>query len=989
MATITKRLSFENLLPYASMGIDSDGDGVVDGWRKFGSMSATTSWLFDEEEKAQMINIVDTADVSNVAVENDQYIPVTAGVAYTFSAYMRMEGELPPESGGKLIIMWYDEASPLGLMGGNESGVFVDADYTRHSLTATAPTGALFAKVRIEFHASSEQISGTLWTKWAQFQEGNTATDYEETDFFTIESPAADASGDSYTYGWSITSSGGNRRLSSDEVSEVSANGAYLKFSTPINAGTVTVQMDVDTTELTGTNDSFSLWYGGFQLVSVTAGLTQTISVEVPRGPVGLVLRHFRDSDTVFTNQIHVDNIVVSWDELTSPPPAPTPPTAQKVFILDFESDEYDPFFTVKNTADGYSYGFERVYTDRNSGWYSFGVKETDVSGSIDEDSPPRIPAGATAGGSVSFDVPITAINPNLRFFIKFDGEEGGETGRALLNGEEIWFSQTNNGWEEITVALTPGVHYDLVFEYTKNSFFTGGTDTIYVDDITVYYDIPDKPIMYVATAPTTEIKTTSTSFSVTEDFEGPYISSFFTVQNPSKLKSGGGPSQYPEAGWVRTTKIAYQGSYSFRAQREKTKNNEDAAVDFIFKVPHGVKNAKAEWWNFVELERSPHPLSGEKYPKLYEEYRIWVNYSLWKEFNHCSPNLTTSVKYTTYDDGDPGNDYACPWGVWWKETLPLTPGMTYTLTFELQRDSGDSSDIHGRDLCCIDNLTVSWEETPGDVVTVPPQPLIYFDGRDGYTHLYDRSGAEMAPLSFAEYEVFGVPGSVHQFTKVEPREVSFPIMIEGENPEDVRRKVRELTNLLANKPLSLIQVDQEGNVRILNCWLSEIVGRETPEEHFITWKKAVLSFRAFDPFWYGDWVVVDGAGPENEGFFPTEVLVNNPGDTESWPILKLYGPITDPQVQLVDPNNDLNIYAEFKLTGFTIPPGRYVVVDTRPGRKTIILDDGQNLYQYLDPSINQLFSIPPGEYVVDLDGSSTDSNTKIVVEFQPPYWGV
>src|SRR5690606_926730 len=330
-------------------------------------------------------------------------------------------------------------------------------------------------------------------------------------DFFTIESPAADASGDSYTYGWSITSSGGNRRLSSDEVSEVSANGAYLKFSTPINAGTVTVQMDVDTTELTGTNDSFSLWYGGFQLVSVTAGLTQTISVEVPRGPVGLVLRHFRDSGTtVSTNQIHVDNIVVSWDELTSPPPAPTPPTAQKVFILDFESDEYDPFFTVKNTADGYSYGFERVYTDRNSGWYSFGVKETDVSGSIDEDSPPRIPAGATAGGSVSFDVPITAINPNLRFFIKFDGEEGGETGRALMNGEESWLSQTNNGWEEITVALTPGVHYDLVFEYTKNSFFTGGTDTIYVDDITVYYDIPDKPIMYVATAPTTEIKTTS-----------------------------------------------------------------------------------------------------------------------------------------------------------------------------------------------------------------------------------------------------------------------------------------------------------------------------------------------------------------------------------------------------------------------------------------------------------------------------------------------
>lgn len=987
MATITKKLGFENLLQYASLGKDSDGDGVVDGWRAFGSASATTSWLFDEEEKAQMINIVDTADRSDVAIESEQYIPVTEGLEYTFSAYMRMKGELPPESGGKLIIMWYDEASPLGLMGSNESGVFVDADYTRHSLTATAPTGALFAKVRIEFHASIEQISGTLWTKWAQFQEGNTATDYEETDFFTIESPAEDDSGDGHTYGWSITTSGSNRRLSSDEVSDLNSNGAYLKFSTPINAGTVTVQMDVDTTELTGTNDSFDLWFGD-KLASVTAGLTQTISVEVPRGPVGLVLRHFRDSDTVFTNQIHVDNIVVSWDELTSPPPAPTPPTAQKVFILDFESDEYDPFFTVKNTADGYSYGFERVYTDRNSGWYSFGVKETDVPGDIDEDSPPRIPGDETAGGSVSFDVPITAIDPNLRFFIKFDGEEGGETGRALLNGEEIWFSQTNNGWEEITVALTPGVHYDLVFEYTKNSFFTEGADTIYVDDIIVSYDIPDKPVIYAATAPTTEIKTTSTSFSVQETFENSTINKFFTVQNPSKLKSGGGPSEYPETGWTRTILEAYQGSYGFRAIYPG--NGEDSAVDFTFKVPHGVKNAKVEWWNFVELERSANIPSGAKYNRLYEEYRIWVNYSLWKDFHYCSPSLTNSVHYTGPESrGDPGNDYACPWGRWWKETLNLTPGRTYTLTFELQRDSGDSSDIHGRNLCVIDNLTVSWTETPGDVITVPPQPLIYFDGRDGFFHLYDRNGAEMAPLSFAEYKVFGVPGSIHQFTQVDPRMIDFSLLITGKNRDEIRQKMRELTTKLSNRPLTLIVVYPEGEERQINCRLADILGRERMGEQGPGWKKVVLSFRAFDPFWYGEKIVVDGAGPENAGYFPTEVMVKNPGDAETWPIFKLYGPITNPQVQLVDPNNDLNIYAEFKLTGFTIPPGRYVVVDTRPGRKTIILDDGQNLYQYLDPSINQLFSIPPGEYVVDLDGSSADSNTKIVVEFQPPYWGV
>jgi len=990
VATITKRLSFENLLPYASMGIDSDGDGVVDGWRKFGSMSATTSWLFDEEEKAQMINIVDTADVSNVAVENDQYIPVTAGVAYTFSAYMRMEGELPPESGGKLIIMWYDEASPLGLMGSNESGVFVDADYTRHSLTATAPTGALFAKVRIEFHASTEQISGTLWTKWAQFQEGNTATDYEETDFFEIINPAADATG-GYSYGWEKTSAKKFDGLYSYRtVSQGTSPTIAIRFRTPPNAENVQFRAWIDTTEI-ATGDRLTFWDGGSLLGYLSeAAQGRTVWVPIRRGEIFMMIQLSRSSPPNGT--AYIDAFEVSWEE-TAPNPSPEPPTADRVYSIDFENETYDPFFAVKEQADGYNYGFTRRYDYRNSGFYSLGVKDNDVPdvNYPENGSPPTIPEGEKAACSFSFRVPISAIDPVLELYVNFDADPNGNIARIIINGAEEWSTNQRNGWEKLSFPLVPGMSYLVIVEFEKAiDAYSHYTDAVYIDDVVVYYNIPDRPFMYVATAPQTEIRVgTGETFSITEDFESTVIDSFFTVQNPSKLKSGGGPSQYPEAGWVRTTKIAYQGSYSFRAQREKTKNNEDAAVDFIFKVPHGVKNAKAEWWNFVELERSPYPLSGEKYPKLYEEYRIWVNYSLWKEFNHCSPNLTTSVKYTTYDDGDPGNDYACPWGVWWKETLPLTPGRTYTLTFELQRDSGDSSDIHGRDLCCIDNLTVSWEETPGDVVTVPPQPLIYFDGRDGFKYVDDRSGAEMAPLSFAEYRVFGQAGSVHQFTQVDPRMIDFSLLITGENRDEIRQKMRELTTKLSNRPLTLIVVYPEGEERQINCRLADILGRERMGEQGPGWKKVVLSFRAFDPFWYGERIVVDGAGPENAGYFPTEVMVKNPGDAEAWPIFKLYGPITNPQVQLVDPNNDLNIYAEFKLTGFTIPAGRYVVVDTRPGRKTIIFDDGQNLYQFLDPSINQLFSIPPGEYVVDLDGGSTDANTKIVVEFQPPYWGV
>lgn len=988
MATITKRLSFENLLPYASMGKDTDGDGVVDGWTKVTDANASASWLFDDTEKAQVINVTAATGTAVPAVETTDFISVVADTQYTFSAYIKAEGNLVAGASGtgpQIEIAWYDSSQVF--LSSDVAGVFTDTDLTRQSITATAPSNAAYAKVRIVFRCNDSSAYGTVWGKWAQFQEGTTATDYEETDFFEIINPAGDAN-DGYTYGWEKTSA---KKYDGVYAYKTVASGQYpaiaFRFRTPPNAENIRMNVWVDGSEM-AEGDRLDVYDGGAGIAYVSPGTVGfgQITGNFRRGEVFLMFLLRRATSGV--GNAYIDRFEVVWDEGTANP-APTPPVADRVYSIDFESEEYDSFFRVREQASAYNYGFTRRYDQRNSGFYSFGVKDHDVDiGYPENGSPPTIPKGEKAAFSFSFKIPISAINPALQLYAFFDAGSNGNTARIIMNGSEVWSTSQRNGWEKLDFPLVSGMQYTVVIEYEKatNSDIVY-TDAIYIDDIAVYYNIPDKPLMYVATAPTTEIKTTSTSFSVQETFENTTINKFFTVKNPSKLKSGGGPSQYPETGWTRTSLESYQGGYAYRAIYPG--NGEDSAVDFTFKVPHGVKNAKVEWWNFVELERSKYVPSGAKYNRLYEEYRIWVNYSLWKDFHYCSPSLTNSVHYTGPESkGDPANDYACPWGRWWKETLNLTPGRTYTLTFELQRDSGDSSDIHGRNLCVIDNLTVSWTETPGDVITVPPQPLIYFDGRDGFSHLYDRNGAEMAPLSFAEYKVFGVPGSIHQFTQVEPREVDFPIMIEGESPEDVRQKVRELTSLLGNKPLTLINVDIDGNARMLNCWLSGITGRESPDEHFNDWKKVVLSFRAFDPFWYGDWVVVDGAGPENEGF-PTEVFVNNPGDAEAWPTFKLYGPITDPQVQLVDPNDDLNIYAEFKLTGFTIPSGRYVVVDTRPGRKTIILDDGQNLYQYLDPSINQLFSIPPGEYVVDLDGSSTDSNTKIVVEFQPPYWGV
>src|SRR5690606_26394260 len=241
-----------------------------------------------------------------------------------------------------------------------------------------------------------------------------------------------------------------------------------------------------------------------------------------------------------------------------------------------------------------------------------------------------------------------------------------------------------------------------------------------------------------------------------------------------------------------------------------------------------------------------------------------------------------------------------------------------------------------------------SWEETPGEVLVIPPEPLVYFDGRDGIAQVDERNGAEMAPISFAEYSVFGLPGTIHQHTVIEPRTIDFMVLIHGENRQEVRQKIRELTRKLANKPLSLVVVYPDGETRMIDCRFEGYESSETEDTPY--WRNAVLSFRCFDPFFYGDWVDIQGAG--------NEILVHNPGDESAWPIIKMYGPATNPYVRLLDGEN---IIGEVKLTGFNISTGRYITIVANPTNRAVMLDDGQILYQYVDHSVSNIFSIPPG----------------------------
>jgi len=215
VATITKKLAFENLLPYSSLGKDSDGDGVVDGWYTVTSPNVDEAFFFDAEDGAQGVNVISATGQGFPGLRSDR-TPVTAGADYTLSAEMKGEGNLSSGSNGtgpRLQIKWFDAAqAEIGDTFQNVQSVTPDG-YIRTSVTGTAPANAAYAEARLIFRCHDQTASGTVWFRRVQLQQGSTMTDYEETDFFTIVNVAP-----TYTSGWSVVSDGTNRFFRSEQL---------------------------------------------------------------------------------------------------------------------------------------------------------------------------------------------------------------------------------------------------------------------------------------------------------------------------------------------------------------------------------------------------------------------------------------------------------------------------------------------------------------------------------------------------------------------------------------------------------------------------------------------------------------------------------------------------------------------------------------------------------------------------------------------------
>lgn len=225
-------------------------------------------------------------------------------------------------------------------------------------------------------------------------------------------------------------------------------------------------------------------------------------------------------------------------------------------------------------------------------------------------------------------------------------------------------------------------------------------------------------------------------------------------------------------------------------------------------------------------------------------------------------------------------------------------------------------------------------------------------------------------------YAISSVPllgGGIEVVSHVpQPREFDLPVMVRAQTREALLERIDEIMTALAQGGGTLTLTDGGRSRELHNVYLREGFDSDGFEGvEGVTAAKGVLTFLAADPFWYDSEAteLVFESGAEIVTFFPFFPLrlvtsntldsftFNNPG-VQSWPTWTVRGPGGMLSIE--------NVTTEKRIVFSSLSLGEsdVLTIDTRPGAKTILLND-ENAYRYLDIPASSLWPIEHGTNIL------------------------
>jgi hypothetical protein len=255
-------------------------------------------------------------------------------------------------------------------------------------------------------------------------------------------------------------------------------------------------------------------------------------------------------------------------------------------------------------------------------------------------------------------------------------------------------------------------------------------------------------------------------------------------------------------------------------------------------------------------------------------------------------------------------------------------------------------------------------------------------------------SGFDMADIEHFEDPIPFEDGSHYRRSKTLPRDLDLNMKVRGTSRAELFQRIRSLTQSLnVYKGMGRIRViSPDGMDRYINCLYKDGLQGEEGKDG-VYWRKLTLTFRAFDPFFYGSETTevfqLDENPPLWFPIFPlnlggdavsSQININYEGDVKTYPTWTVHGPGNDPKLSNQTTGKTLSI------SNVTLDENQTITIDTK--NRQITLDDNINLLPLLTYG-STFWTLDSGQNSVKIEMANATSDSSIQLAYSPRYLGV